>query len=305
MAYCFKKNEAIPAAIRRVFVEEIDAAVGHLIQSKDRIKAVHEARKSVKKIRGLLAIIRTPLGPLYASEDRLFRNIGRKLSEARDTDVTLEVFDALAAKHPGADTAKLRESLLVSKIQPVDVPVARLLRAARGKASLWPLEGLAYESLLSDILETYRGGRKAHKKLAKEHDEESSHDLRKKAKEHWYHLRLVDAYVGKELRERAKSLHDLETWLGDEHNLAVLRQRLQANVETAADRRLVRAFVAHIDQEAQELSKRALLLAHELYGSKPHLFAQQITPSAPARVPAQSTSQVLRPRSYNCALRLN
>ena len=54
MAYRFKKNETIPHAVKRVFVEEIDWAVGQLGKEEDRIKAVHEARKSIKKIRSLL-----------------------------------------------------------------------------------------------------------------------------------------------------------------------------------------------------------------------------------------------------------
>ena len=73
MAYRFKKNEAIPNAIRRVFAEEIAWAVGHLAHSKKRTQAVHEARKSIKKIRGLLSLIETPLGPRYKTQDRYFR----------------------------------------------------------------------------------------------------------------------------------------------------------------------------------------------------------------------------------------
>jgi len=68
MAYRFKNDEAIPCAIERVFAEEISGAVGHLVRSKKRVEAVHEARKSIKKIRGLLSL----LGPAYKKRDRYF-----------------------------------------------------------------------------------------------------------------------------------------------------------------------------------------------------------------------------------------
>src|ERR1700722_14356409 len=109
MAYRFKKNEPSPNAIRRVFAEEIAWAVGHLAHSKKRTQAVHEARKSIKKIRGLLSLIETPLGPRYKTQDRYFRDAAQLLSDLRDNAVMLQVFDGLVAKHPAMDAAALAE----------------------------------------------------------------------------------------------------------------------------------------------------------------------------------------------------
>jgi CHAD domain-containing protein len=137
-------------------MEEIDWAVGQLTRSKDREKAVHEARKSLKKIRGLLGLLAEPLGRLYKTEDRYFRNVGQQLSQLRDNAVMLETFDALAARHQELDPialANIRRNLLRSQGEAaaekqVSAEVSQALAAARAKAVAWRLDHLQFPALV-------------------------------------------------------------------------------------------------------------------------------------------------------------
>ena len=269
MAYRFKKNEAIPSAIQRVFAEEISWAVGQMLHAKNRSVAVHEARKSVKKIRGLLSLLRPHLGPLYKTEDRYFRNAGRLLSDDRDQAVILDVFDALTSRHTALDAAarsEIRYNLVHGKREAdVGGEFVHCLQQARQKAQAWPLDSLHLSMLLPSVADGYRKGRKALKRAQKTDKAEALHELRKKVKQHWFQLRLLEMTGDAGMKERAADLHDLETWLGDEHNLNVLADRLLADAETRRDRARIRPFLAVIKQESNSIRKRALAEAEKVY----------------------------------------
>ena len=293
MAYRFKKNEAIPHAVRRVFAEEISWAVGQLTHSKKRTEAVHEARKSVKKIRGLLNLVAGPLGSLYKEQDRYFRDAGRLLSDFRDSAVVLQVFDGLASKYPEISEPVVTEIRLNLQRKErethgekgVSANVVALLQQAQVKVEAWPLDGLEFAALLPALTAGFRQGRKALKQLQKVQSVESQHDFRKKVKRHWYHLRLVDAYADEKTRKRVAGLRDLETCLGDEHNLLVLAERLAADVETQRDRRHLRQFMSALTEDSQALRRRSLDLGQQLHAEGADTFAERfkILPKAPVR----------------------
>ena len=103
MAYRFKLGEPVPEGIKRIVGEEIEAAARHLSGQgeSDRDEAIHEARKSVKKIRGVLRLVRPELGEVYRTDNARFRDIGRQLSQFRDAGASIETFDALRKRYRG------------------------------------------------------------------------------------------------------------------------------------------------------------------------------------------------------------
>ncbi len=265
MAYRFKKNEAIPRAVERVFAEELSYAVGQLTRSKKRAQAVHEARKSIKKLRALSGLLGAPARAL----NRHLRDAGRLLSDVRDQAVMLEVFDKLAQKHPGlaaGTVCQVRGQLQHSARhraaeKSASSEVAKLLQ----ETPKLPVDDLQEASLFAAMDATYRAGRKAFKHAKKAPNAESMHDFRKEVKQHWYHLRLLGSDAE---AQRLQELHQLETWLGDEHNLSVLRHRLKAEVETHRDRQQIRDILERIDEESETLRQRALEAGERLYGEK-------------------------------------
>ncbi|MBV8817896.1 MAG: CHAD domain-containing protein, partial [Acidobacteriaceae bacterium] len=100
MPYRLKAGEPVPEEIRRIASEEIESAVQQLSTtgSKRRDKAIHEARKSIKKVRGLLKLMRPELDEAYRRENTRLRDIGRQLSEFRDAHAMIETFDTVAGR---------------------------------------------------------------------------------------------------------------------------------------------------------------------------------------------------------------
>ena len=92
LAFRIEAGEPLPDGIRRIVSEQIDTArTAHAGGGPSEEDPVHEARKSCKKIRAILRLVRDHIGSdVYASENRIFRDIGRALSSARDGTVLLE-----------------------------------------------------------------------------------------------------------------------------------------------------------------------------------------------------------------------
>src|SRR5947209_19543153 len=101
MSYRLKRGESVPDGIRRIAQEEIDSAAEQLSNSngKKRDEAVHEARKSLKKIRGAMRLVQPELGRVYRAENIRMRDLGRQLPQIRDATAIIEVFDGLREKY--------------------------------------------------------------------------------------------------------------------------------------------------------------------------------------------------------------
>ena len=84
---------------------------------------------------------------------------------------------------------------------------------------------------------TFRAGRAALENVRENPTADNFHDLRKRVKDHWYHIRLLEGLWTDVMQAHEKSLKDLETWLGDDHNLAVLRERISPSPPCMDQRR--------------------------------------------------------------------
>ena len=79
MSYRLNPGESPAHGLKRVIFEEIDAALGLIAGTGNRDVAVHEARKSVKKIRAILRLLRPKLPDLYRAENKRMGAIGAAL----------------------------------------------------------------------------------------------------------------------------------------------------------------------------------------------------------------------------------
>ena len=96
MAYRFEREFAtIQDGVRQLAVELIDEAIDCAGgKGKDVHETVHSLRKSCKKLRGLIRLVR-PVFDDYRAENAAFRDAGRELSFLRDAGVLIETYDGL------------------------------------------------------------------------------------------------------------------------------------------------------------------------------------------------------------------
>ena len=236
MDYELTPDEPLHSGVRRVAYEQIDAALGGLgdPQADGVEETVHDVRKRCKKLRGLVRLVRPALGDEYQQANKLFRDAARQLSALRDDQALLETFDDLVAAHadhlPDGGLGALRATLAAraeaagAAAHADDGRLRRatdLLQRARERVESWPV-GDDPAPLEGGLAKTYRRGRRALDATAACPTDEELHELRKRAKYTWYHVRLLTPAAPSVLDPLASRLHDLSDALGDDHDLAVL-----------------------------------------------------------------------------------
>ena len=121
MAYRLSGNKDLEADIQRIADELVARALRVTGDSKiQQDKAVHEARKCVKMLRGLVRLADDGSAKTegFTVSDAYFRDAARELSAVRDAAVAIETLESLrsGAKDPvSGKKAKALRSELVSK----------------------------------------------------------------------------------------------------------------------------------------------------------------------------------------------
>jgi CHAD domain len=95
-------GELAPDGVRRIARGQLDMSLERLEGDTDEDlgTAVHETRKSLKRLRATVRLARDELGDeSYRRENVAFRDAGRRLGAARDSRVLLETFDALIDRY--------------------------------------------------------------------------------------------------------------------------------------------------------------------------------------------------------------
>jgi CHAD domain-containing protein len=293
MAFQFKEGESIPRGLERIVRKEIDKALDRLTgrTEADRDEVVHDARKRFKKIRAVLRLIRPELSPqTYDRENGCFRAAGKPLTAVRDSTVLVTAFDDLTQSF--ADQAspqkfrKVRQGLEANRdevhrrlLEERDAfgEVAVRIALARARLDGWKIAD-DWAPLRCGLKQIYRGGRAALVRALAESSVESLHEWRKQTKYLWHQLQVLQPICPTVLTPLADRLHDLGDYLGDDHDLAVLRQTTEADDAHFGGRAVLDPLFEFIDHRRAELQRKAYLLGRQLYQDRPSVFANRLTP---------------------------
>jgi CHAD domain-containing protein len=266
VAYRLKRGESVKSGVKRIAREELGDAVENLRRGE-----IHEARKHLKKVRALLRLMRYELGAAYRTENARLREVGLKLSPVRDAEAMIEAVDRVQDR-PGLHVLRTplerhkREVEKSSGIAVLAPKLADVLDAVRTEVGKWPLNGQGWDAVDSGVEAAYRKGREALERYLRTGRREDEHEWRKRVKDHWYHVRLLENLWNGDTKDYERELKQLEDALGEDLNLAMLREHAprRAKVEQA------------IDVEQSALRDRALEIGERIYASKPKKTMKQL-----------------------------
>lgn len=291
MAYRLSLADGVPASVRACAREQLEAAVARLEQpGRDRVAAIHDARKALKKARSLLRLVQTARGAKGLRRERdALRDAGRALSATRDADALLETVDKLAehaaGRVPAGELTQLREALAADAATAADgegaaadpAAVAQTLRGLASAIGDWPLARADWQVVCAGATRTYARGRAALAAVREEPSAERLHEWRKRVKDLWYQQRLLAPAWPEVLDAHAQAAHALADLLGDDHDLTVLRERLERGIalppQAGAD---VPALLALVDERRAELQAAALRLGARLYAESPKAYGRRL-----------------------------
>lgn len=237
MAYRFRQSDpSVRDGLRRIAQEQIDRALAEIDDPEmDLHQKVHQVRKRMKKLRGLVRLVR-PVFPDYAAENAIFRDAARRISGLRDREVMIETLDNLL--DPGAARfAALRAALARAQqdraghlsTEEEIAAVRATLIAARARVKRWRIAADGFDALSGGFAKTFKRACRAMKRARYAPTDEVIHDWRKRAKYHWYQSRLLRPIHPDRMQDRIRTADALGEVLGEHHDLAVLRRHLQDN----------------------------------------------------------------------------
>ncbi len=152
--------------------------------------------------------------------------------------------------------------------------------ATRALARLpdWRIEHDGWAALEPGLRRTYRTGHRALALATETSSVKNLHEWRKQAKYLWHQLQLLEtAWTGSE-KELDDQAHKLSQLLGDDHDLAVLRETLAADPLTYGGHRILKGVFAVIDRRREELEQQAFAIGRQLYKDSPRVFTSRIEP---------------------------
>lgn len=291
MPYRLEPNETISLGIRRLLLERVDQIIDDLTNPAiDRDEGVHEARKNCKRVRAAYRLIRDEIGKdLYRQENIRFRDTARLLAGARDSWVMIQTLDKLVASNedrlPPRSFAGIQEELkesykttLAGEFETQERISAILDRMAEAKDQIeqLPIERNDFSAFRKGIRRVYKRGRNALSTAYYQPHSEVFHEWRKRCKYLWYQLEILEALWPNVLSRLAEELHTLSDYLGDDHDLAVLRSTILDTLTGLKNEKELLAVVHLIDQERLELEALAHPLGERLYFDPPDTFVERL-----------------------------
>jgi CHAD domain-containing protein len=284
-------DEPTARAVAADLNEHVDAALDLLDRPRLTDEDVHEARKRLKMARASLRLLRPIFkGARYRDWNTALRDAARPLSAARDSKVLPDTLRMLAARFGepvraidlhglrralNAQRSELARDVLGSKGKAL-AHSRRLLRATRAALERTRLpRSDDWEAIGTGIQRVYGRGRHAMAIARKTATPEAFHEWRKQVKYLRYQLEALAPIWPGMIGEMADQAHQLADYLGEEHDLSVLREAALAQRAAFRDDAGLQALVALIDRCQSQLREKSLLLGSRLYDPKPRGFANR------------------------------
>jgi CHAD domain-containing protein len=262
---------------------------------------IHEARKSVKKVRAIAALLEQAGAKLPRKDRKRLKSAASALSRLRDSAAIVESLDRVHRQYPkqlSEETYAVLHRALVqargrqqaqAEHHDVVIEAARKLAKTRRSAKTWALPSLGVSELVDVIGDSYRLSRKAMRHARETGQSASVHRWRKELKTLWYQLRLAKPLTTGVAPLIAR-LKRLETELGNDHNLVVLGATLRGCSELRSMREELRQVERLAARMRQSLRRQAFGLGRRVQTRKPRAFTRWIRSSTIKRQSRQSAA---------------
>jgi CHAD domain-containing protein len=259
-------SASIETELRRIGRAEVDFALEQVRGVKSKpVRAVHECRKAIKRLRALVRLCSGNADACRAA-DRTLCDAGRLLAEARDTAVIRRTATDLCADDAPAQSVDLGAQFQAAAPRDkIMRRVAGLLREARSEIDrCFAGAGATHESLGALIERTYRKtGRRMNRFRARD-SQKRAHGWRKSVQRYANQLRLMADLWPERTAAELESLEALAKCLGEYNDLTILRGALD-EAQIGPDKHW-RAAVRRLARSRQRaLRARALGLGEPLF----------------------------------------
>ncbi len=264
-------HSPLAESVRQLILREMD----DMCYPPDADDAAHSLRVSGKRIRAWLGILRDAMGDkAWRREDVMVRDLGRLFSARRDSRVLIATLDTLekdgTAHFSAEDTAELR-AVLEAEADAIEAAVPMSEALSQVRDVLFParrrLEGLRLGRAhpKTAFRRIWKKASKAHAEALRSRDTDALHEWRKQAKSLRYQLDALKDIWPRRVKAWNRRLKVQGDLLGQDHDLAVLAERLEDDARREA-----------IAARRKDLQDKVFAAARPFYRSRPNAIARQL-----------------------------
>ena len=235
-------TQPMESEVREVWASEWDQALASLARAAGDAGALHQARKSLKRLRALIRFSKQAWGRETRSIDRELGAIARGVSPYRDADVLdLRLAQLTRLSEARSEQADASWGRLLSGEKPAlaDREVAMqtaadALRKLGQRVAVIPMRPFNCEDGRMALQRSYRRTRRAGRDWQKRRDEERLHDWRKAVKGLMLHVVFTQTWGRAGWHTFRRELARMDQCLGDARDDFMLEQLL-ANCREESD----------------------------------------------------------------------
>jgi hypothetical protein len=308
VAYRLKTDHPITQEVKRIVHKQLTLAAGRLSRSSDtgRAEAVHVARRHIKKVRALIRLVRPALAEdVYAPSMKRLREASRLLAPISDGDAVVQTVDRMLRENRSLRQHRtlgvLRAALIARKagihrkaaLDRAPSHAAAALRILAAGADDWQLRMRGVRTVSQGFEHAVRKARKAMRRALAEPTAEHYHAWRKRVKDVWFHLRLIEGRCGGRLRTDQRDFERLDGYLGEHHNVLLLERVVMT--EGLLTRSQAAECLPLLRRYQRELERRAGLLGMRVLSRPPRQLARRVQQEWQSAKSAGRTDRAVTP----------
>ena len=288
----FPSPDAPMRTVRRILLAQIDKAIAGLKRPNLTDRTIHVVRLDLKRARATLRLLRECLGvDAYRRENLCMRDAARPLTAVRDANVLLDTvrrLDPAALSRQRQDFVRqllrvlrqerrtVRQSL---RRKDVTAAAAALIAVKRRLQGV-PEARLDQATPGAGVKRAFKSGRKAFARARKRPTDESLHEWRKQTKYLANQLEIVLPLQPKRLVKNCKRSSRLAAHLGEDHDLALLSDKIFHYAKgpyAASQNDAVAELINQLARRRKALQSKAYRLGRRLYGAGSRRIAAKVT----------------------------
>jgi CHAD domain-containing protein len=252
---------------------------------------VHDARRSLKKARAGLRLLRPALGAVvYRRENSALRAAAHGLNAARDAQVLLQTLRSLQRARPlrtSTAAARVARWLHGARAAAQDrlsrdrvlVSVREAVEQAERRARHWRVGRRGWTALGPALRRIYRSGRRRVPSARTMPPDEALHEWRKQVKYLRYALKMLRPIAPGPLGALERRARELSDRLGEAHDLALLARQVSVYgaIRGARARRTdgLQELLDVIERRRERLASAALAEGELLYRGQPRALERR------------------------------
>jgi hypothetical protein len=237
-------------------------------------------------VRALIRLVQPSVGRLYRRSNTRLRVVNRLLASVTDAEAVVRTLARVDARFryeiPRRSIRSMHKALIQrwshidrqAKADHVLQTCIRLLKAEQEEVRRWRLDARGFRAAARGLKKSVRRARRSMWVARAQPTAEHYHAWRRRVKDHWFQVRLLEGRCDGALLGYERRLETLDGLLGEYHDCVLLETFLVAGTALPADEafhvlRLLRRYQRNLRQKAQ--SEGA-----QIYNEAPRQFVKRV-----------------------------